>query len=633
LKITIHIGSHKAGSTAIQNTCKSEAAALMQAGVYYPIGLFDNYPGQHSQLAQLIESGSEEELAQKIERIWREAEERGCSHVFLSGEDMCSVVTLNGAQRLVRIAYTHFNEISIVLVLRRKLEYLLSHLNHYYRHDDRTISLDSFRAAMIFSPQKSLQVWKTAVGEGNVSAFAYNSESRDDLFLARFFRTFLGIDLSTDAVSSSARVNASFDLVSAIVFNEVLKSLPSTDISSVNLAYLSSFRSGKVSLPQIEADISQRLNEMFPDEDWRIDELPHLLQTSKPTQPLGADDARLYLTSLADFFIQLRELYVPLDAHTPLTRSTIITVYHAFLGRSAKPDELDLVFRSRKTARELRQMMADSSEFRRNHRERLNMTGLNVPPLDVSPQATEAEEQAILEHLRARWNALGTEKPHWSVWSVPEFAGSMTPKLHAEFYESGAKELSAIEQTLARVGRSFSDVRHLVDFGCGLGRFTINAAGVVAEATGVDFSDTHLQLAGAEATARGLTNVSWGRQNGLRPIDLQPYDFWYSRIVLQHNPPPLIRRWLSQGLSGLQPGGIAVFQIPTYSVKYSFSTKEYLKELDDAPDIEMHCLPQRDVLEIIEKSSCRILEIREDNAVDIPRYWVSNTFVVERRSG
>ena len=117
---------------------------------------------------------------------------------------------------------------------------------------------------------------------------------------------------------------------------------------------------------------------------------------------------------------------------------------------------------------------------------------------------------------------------------------------------------------------------------------------------------------------------------GLDPLQVGPYDLWYSRIVLQHNPPPLIDRFLREGLDGLAPLGIAVFQLPTYAVNYRFSTAQYLASVDSQPEIEMHCLPQSTLLQIIADTGCRLREIREDNSVDIPRLWVSNTVVVER---
>src|SRR5271169_236009 len=41
-------------------------------------------------------------------------------------------------------------------------------------------------------------------------------------------------------------------------------------------------------------------------------------------------------------------------------------------------------------------------------------------------------------------------------------------------------------------------------------------------------------------------------------------DLFFSIIVLQHNPPPVILGILDAAFAGLRPGGLAFFQVPTY---------------------------------------------------------------------
>lgn len=70
--------------------------------------------------------------------------------------------------------------------------------------------------------------------------------------------------------------------------------------------------------------------------------------------------------------------------------------------------------------------------------------------------------------------------------------------------------------------------------------------------------------------------------------------------------------------------------MPTCAVRYSLELEPYLDTRAEAGDIEMHCLPQRDVLDLVHGAGCILREVREDNSVDIPQYWVSNMFVVEK---
>ena len=109
------------------------------------------------------------------------------------------------------------------------------------------------------------------------------------------------------------------------------------------------------------------------------------------------------------------------------------------------------------------------------------------------------------------------------------------------------------------------------------------------------------------------------------------YDLWVSRIVLQHNPPPIIRMILTRALAGLRSGGVAVFQVPTYATGYSFTARQYVAAIHQRTrGIEMHCLPMEDVFEIACDGNCVPLEVMADDSVSDPG-WVSTQFVMRKR--
>jgi hypothetical protein len=101
-------------------------------------------------------------------------------------------------------------------------------------------------------------------------------------------------------------------------------------------------------------------------------------------------------------------------------------------------------------------------------------------------------------------------------------------------------------------------------------------------------------------------------------------------IVLQHNPPPIMRLILRRALAGLSRHGIAYFQIPTYMPGYTFDTATYLKAAPDGPVMEMHCLPQRDVFELLANSDCVPLEVQRDASIGNPDNWLSYTFLAQK---
>ena len=107
---------------------------------------------------------------------------------------------------------------------------------------------------------------------------------------------------------------------------------------------------------------------------------------------------------------------------------------------------------------------------------------------------------------------------------------------------------------------------------------------------------------------------------------MEPCDFFYSVIAFQHNPPPVILTLIRNAMTALKPGGIAMFQVPTYIAGYSFNLTNWLAT-DQTLLMEMHCVPQDAVMEIISLSGCRLLSVREDGCSNATIGMVSNTFL------
>ena len=124
----------------------------------------------------------------------------------------------------------------------------------------------------------------------------------------------------------------------------------------------------------------------------------------------------------------------------------------------------------------------------------------------------------------------------------------------------------------------------------------------------------------------GIGNVGFHRVTAENLHPAEGFDLWFSRIVLQHNPPPIIMAILERVFALLAPGGVAIFQVPTYQVGYSFSVAKYL-EKPLGEEMEMHMVPQGAVLEAAWRHGCRLLEMREDTPVvsNSPR-WLSNLY-------
>ena len=634
MRLTLHIGSHKAGSTAIQKFCAISPNALAEKSVLYPTGLFQRYPEQHSELAGLLRPDASAALADVLSEVAKRSKAAGRQHVFLSGEDLCAATTDASLERLRAAAARHFSEIVIVIVLRAKLDYLMSHYNFFLRHAPESVGMAEFRQSIVFNPLETVALWGRVFGPGNVRIIPYDAADGRTL-LVRFFGELFSVKPSAEALAKCTGVNSSFDMISAFLFNDVLKAVPSVDRDMVNRAYMEAF--GKVThhLPFLEADLATYLDSAWPDEEWSV--APENKRRSAVA--IGESAAKAYLTGLARFVDHLQQLSSASSADGGAgaagprpTRQQIIDAYRILLDREPENEVVIKRAGGYKTVAALRSAILSSTEYRRKNpgREKLNVVPMDAPVLPIRTSVDPRTLQLMLSHIGERWTALGEAKPHWSVLSAQQYEGKMTRASENDFYATGVAERTMVERVLGRAGRRPSEFQRVLEFGCGLGRLTLQFAEMFAHVVACDVSASHLRLAREAAERRRQTNIDF------RLVTLDTFampdgfDFWYSRIVLQHNPPPLIEAILRQALRQLEPNGIAIFQVPTYAVGYTFNTDEYVAAMNDKPEIEMHCIPQRVVFAIAAATGCRIVEVREDNAVDIPHYWVSNTFVLEK---
>jgi SAM-dependent methyltransferase len=224
---------------------------------------------------------------------------------------------------------------------------------------------------------------------------------------------------------------------------------------------------------------------------------------------------------------------------------------------------------------------------------------------------------------------LGEERPHWSVLSSDQFSPEHIASTEAEFYLSGATDVAELLATLARAGVDPSGYRTAFEFGCGIGRVTPHLARHFARVVACDVSASHLRLAAARIKATGIENAEIVRATMPDFGMTQPFDLWYCRIVLQHNPPPVIRLILERACELLTPNGAAVFQVPTYAPRYRFSLTEYLETIEKPGNIEMHVLPQQEIFAIAQRAGCVPLQVAEDDSIGVPG-WVSNVFTFRK---
>jgi SAM-dependent methyltransferase len=307
--------------------------------------------------------------------------------------------------------------------------------------------------------------------------------------------------------------------------------------------------------------------------------------------------------------------------------------YRLLLGREPEDEEvLDRHVIAAPTLGQLRDRFLGTAEFRRIALPPEAPEPPDAgPPPDVEAVVTAAEEdQLFLRQLRV-WTQLGEQAPHWSNLAEDAYRPESFPANRRRFHASGAVDATALVALLARHGLTPEQLPRLLEHGCGTGRVTLHLAQHFTAVEGMDISAPHLALARAEAQARGMVHLRWLRCRGDQPMPAEGYDVWYSRRTLQWNPPPLIRRILELAFAGLAPGGVAVFQLPTWYPGYRFRAAEHLASPAPAAP-ELHLLPQGEVFALAAAAGLRVLEVREDThlPVAIPSALKSQLFVLRK---
>jgi SAM-dependent methyltransferase len=224
-----------------------------------------------------------------------------------------------------------------------------------------------------------------------------------------------------------------------------------------------------------------------------------------------------------------------------------------------------------------------------------------------------------LRRLRSDWEGYAVKDPLWAILTFPERKERRWEE--DVFFETGRREIEELLVYAGSLGIPLGRQRAL-DFGCGVGRLTRALAAHFDQAYGVDISAAMLQLArGYNAHLPNCTFIQ-NADPSLRALPAGGFDLIYSNLTLQHIPPRYSKRYL-RGMAGrLRPGGLLIFQLPDRrqwsrsaqlrSFLYEEIYRRYLLRLE--PSIDMYGVPKQRVITLLEKTGCRVVDVKPDGA-------------------
>jgi SAM-dependent methyltransferase len=319
---------------------------------------------------------------------------------------------------------------------------------------------------------------------------------------------------------------------------------------------------------------------------------------------------------------------------TEITKADVCGAYQFFLNRMPENDSVvDKHIDAAKDFKQLRERFLGSGEFYTNNsRELLRHFAIAQARQVHEPIQYECSEENLAEifnHIASVWSSLGEIEPHYSVLSTPNYKPENLPANLTQFYRSGASEVALLVSELQGLGLAAADFEHIVELGCGVGRVTRYLAERGRKVTGYDISRPHLELARQYVEAENCEHVDLVHLEDPGSVAFPPHDLFYSRIVLQHNPPPVQFFLINRILAALAPRGVAVFQIPVFMEGYRFSVTDYIADMGSMDNQELHALPQRAVFDAVYANDCRVLSVYRDNSLSRITQ-TSNRFIVQK---
>jgi 2-polyprenyl-3-methyl-5-hydroxy-6-metoxy-1,4-benzoquinol methylase len=323
------------------------------------------------------------------------------------------------------------------------------------------------------------------------------------------------------------------------------------------------------------------------------------------------------------------------DGVAGLSEKLIRCAYRVLLGREHESDSVvsDIERRTGGDPEAILATFVRAPEFQARHTNspggdfaRIIHEGFIAQRGPVDTDVPPAVLEAMFARIRQQWKELGENEPHWSVFTDEMFRRGSFSQNAERFYSSGKDHAAMVDYIPARNGVA-PRMGRCLELGCGVGRITRFLSERFDEVMAVDISPGNLTICENYLTENGVTNVRFRLLESPRDLSkMEMFDFFFSVIVLQHNPPPVQKYLLEQIMAHISLGGCALCQLPTFHAGYWFDSQEYLRS-PSPPNMEMHVLPMVTVLSVLRRYGLAVKEVVMDGFTGM---YGSHTFFAQK---
>lgn len=191
--IFIHIGTHKTGTTSIQQALANNYELLLQKGILYPSTEREPWPNlpKHTSIYASIRSKNKDNFLNEIDTLKKEIEDSNCNIIILSEEGLSepNIDIIN----FFRFFINDFN-LHVICYFRRQDYFVESLYNQFVRERVRSETRDII--SFMYSPDiinrldyySILENWRSITE--NIYAYNFDDEILTNGLLSSFFNHF-----------------------------------------------------------------------------------------------------------------------------------------------------------------------------------------------------------------------------------------------------------------------------------------------------------------------------------------------------------------------------------------------------------------------------------------------------------
>lgn len=190
-----------------------------------------------------------------------------------------------------------------------------------------------------------------------------------------------------------------------------------------------------------------------------------------------------------------------------------------------------------------------------------------------------------LKAIQRSWDVYGKEDPLWAIATDPAKAGNKWDE--EEFFTTGRAVVERMMRWCDANGFPVA-FEMFLDFGCGVGRLTQSFAEHFKKCIGVDIAPSMIVKAKEYNKHGTMVSYVLNECDDLSLFKDNTFDMVYTEHVLQHMHPSMSKRYISEMIRVLRPGGLLAFHVPSALARFVYPEEGLSAKIEiDAGQIVM----------------------------------------------